>query len=287
MDTTGTDVTTGIGAGPSPSQVPPGGSSADTMTVSRGAFADYNGDYHAAVADAKRARENREYLETLDRFKKAGYTREQFEQLVDYYVQSPGGNGGGNQSGLTAEEVQRLLDQRNEKLLSEIGTRFQGALQERDQTVEATMKRQTMLEQARKAKEDFGIKTVEELGHKVFDEDGKVNPAGMMYYREFLNALYQVQAESAKDIPEDQQEDYFAMPTEAQLKAARERAQWLKDYRFEAAASVAREQESIPGATLGAGPGGKEQKPDFESMTPEQQRAAVMQGIPIPSSPDL
>jgi len=282
------------------------------VQVDRSRLEPWKGDYHTALADANAYREVADYAPVIKELMEAGnWTPEQARYALYQYAQ--GGQAGpptGPQAGapsLTADEMRAMFRETfTNEFLPEIRRQYGSSLDDRDERIRTQAQREAETTIARKQESDFMVNHLKDMGYQVFEkakkgEAEKLSLFGGALYREFQHHLNQVLADQAPeqltaDNPHprgsaeaqkfDQEQrqaraDYFDRPTQEHLSAAAEQMKQWRDFDYKAAARVASAQEKIPGETLGAGPGAAQTKPDFESLSIEEQADEVMQGIDV------
>lgn len=277
-------------ATPAPSPAPasgaaPGGGSVEQspyVQVQREQLAPWNHDYHAALVDAKRGKDLAEVHPLIEKFRQAGYTNADLQKIIDFYTQPDPAQTPPNVS--APLDARQLAGTLREQLIPEVQKTITAALEQERQRVateQASTQRAQIIAQRGKAEQDFGVKTLTDLGFPIHDNEGKVNRIARGLYAEFQNTLNEVMAEGEPpNLTKEQREFYYSTPSDEVLKKAGEQMAWAKNVRYTMAAQVAREQEQIL-PSLGAGPGGKQPPPgDLEPGTPGFQRA-VMEGVEL------
>jgi len=159
------------------------------------------------------------------------------------------------------------------------------ALQDRENTFAVEQQHRARREAAAQQSHESAVKALKEMGYDLQGADGKPNRFARMGYKEFFDVLRDVMRPSARDpdgnpLAGQALEEFFSLPTAEHLTKAGAELAWLKDYKVQAAADIARQQGQIP-VTLGTGPAGKPPRPDAANMTLQQQSDLVMRDVPV------
>jgi len=229
-------------------------------------------------------RRRKAYDELMATWTEAGYQPEQLGLLAKEFV---GGQQGAEQApyqpppvpGMTESQARQMFTEMMQEFQRNLGGQFNEALQQRDQRVQQEWQRGQQVQQARGLRDEVLNKALTEWGHAPETPDGKPNPFARMLKSHFQDILWDVMDERRPEgVEGDDLRHFYETPTEADLKAARERMDWVKDAKYQMAAQVAQEQSGQPATTLGPEAGGRQQK-EWDDMTPqEQQDAAVPPG---------
>jgi len=246
------------------------------MVVERERFRDDGYDYHKTLTNAERGRSLADYSEMIEEFRKAGKTPAEMKELLRYYL-APSDPGDGRSAPVAPPlDMDALVD----KVTAKSQAAFNVALEERDKKL-ADAKTQgeykTAVITAQKAEDEFGCKTLADLGYPML-KDGRPDPVAQGFFHVWRDKLNEALAKHAPaGISEQQWQHYCRFPTPEVLAEAAANMGFLKNLRYSMASQAAREQEQI-GATLGAGPGGKQGPPRIDPLKdPKGFQQAVME----------
>jgi hypothetical protein len=258
------------------------GNAGQFIQVDTQGLKDWGGDWHKAVADAKRGQR----LSTFEQ--RVGMSIDEYEAMLEQSLaasqqgqeqgqQQQGQQGqpaqGGDDAPLTASAIQKMLDERDAKLAQQ-----QQQIQTQSQLNQA-------ITEARSSQETATKTILDGVGVKP-DADGKLSWFGNTVQRAVQTALDE---QIRLSLPSFKQKDRNAVwnairttkPTPAMIAAAQEEvANGLKNRDAEAVSSFAQGQQGTPSQTLGGGTGGKNEPKSAKDMTPLQFRN-VASGLPL------
>jgi hypothetical protein len=267
---------------PAPAAAPAGGGAGRYTQVDSERLAPWKGDYHAALADANRAREYAPYIGALDQFRKAGYSERELQALVEAYLQP---DPSGQQRVPPPLDPRQLAQQMKAELLPEIQKANHAAWEERDQKAAAAQQEseyRTALTEQRTSEKTFVADALKNLGVELTGKDGKITPFARSVVNSFYETINEVVKEKTAGLTDQnalrQANDF---PSPEVLQEAANRMAWVKNLRYQLASAAANEQAKI-GTTLGAGAGGKQPAGKLDpKKDPEGFQRAVMEGVEL------
>lgn len=241
------------------------------------------GDWHAVAEAAKKYNDMGEFADVVQQYQQMGYTAADAVAAANAYAESQGqGSAPTPPPGVTMDQMQKALDA--------FATTQQTAIM--DTLNNHSTQQQQAADQARVVQD--GQKVMGDAGNAFLSgikmnlvnkgDDGAdvPDPMATSLYLSYQDALVkQMRARIPEGATQAEAQAIMCSPTPDDITAANAAMEWAGSAKYDAAAAVAQEQEAIPNATLGGGPGGSDPPMDFDNATPDQQKEMVMSGVDV------
>jgi len=273
----------GIGPGPTgaPDPANPAPPLPATPNVDPNWAKDWNGDWHAMVADAKKGRSVGDFGDLVHELRENGWSADMVRRM--FAADAPGATP--NQPTgqyVTPDALQAALQKHQQTSVQAMVEAMGKHMDHRDQGFRERFARDQRIADAERAEQEAIQESIKELGLPgPTREDGSEDPFGTAMYYEFGRRIQQYLHENKPEgLSEAEKELYMRCGSPEAIKAASDQMQVYRGMKYEMAAAVAGEQNAkTPPASLESGPAPKAEEKSFEQMTREEQTERVTEGI--------
>lgn len=284
----GMAATSAADAAPQSSQSSPDAQapSDDFIRVPRKNLEAYGGDFHAALAEAKKAQHYQPWEKAISRVAERFGSPEQFSAfLEEVFSEDPdtddgSGNADDGSQGGQADPQSMSKEMLQEFISEQVRQGIQEGLGQFQQTQEQARQQQTR-QQGLQMEANHRAEALKSVGIEK-PSDGEPGTEHSIAEYLFDQQIEAVRRESAPPWLQGQKlRQYLDQPAnESELKQAQDRfkSQWA-DTQQKLLAMAAKGQADTPAASLGDGQGGNPQPNDFSKMSHKQRVAEITRGL--------